>query len=158
MKNIITPTLRPKRLASRPFWALIFSIFAALIIAILASGIESNGPRSTLALATSRQPEKLTELSFNAPTNLPKSLTAGVGATFSFNITNQESAAVTYEPVVTIIENGRSRIIERAKVSLANGQTRNLLVKFTTPQANTEVQLIVSLPEQHQAIHFRARS
>ena len=149
--------VKPRR-RRRLFVATICLALAAALIVPAVLWLISPGSQSAIATATQKQPEKLTELYFNSPQYLPKNLDAGHVASFSYHVTNQESATTSYQAVVTIYENGKPRILEQDNFTLADGDDRDVLIHFSTPRANTNVEIIVALPAIGQDIHFRSQS
>jgi len=77
---------------------------------------------------------------------------------FSYHIANHESAATSYAVKVTIVENGKSRLLEQDDLTLPNGDDRDITIRFSTPKAGTNIEIIVSLSNSGQSIHFRSKS
>jgi hypothetical protein len=113
---------------------------------------------NTLALATTHQPETFTELYFNNSWSLPKTVTAGVPASFSYHVTNYEAKDNLYEAQATLVEDGASTTIARGRFLLTNGEGKDVSVTFTPTAPNQQLELIVALPAQKESIHFWSQS
>jgi uncharacterized membrane protein len=145
---------RPKR---RYLMLLAGGIALAIVIGV---GVWLSMPagKNDLTLATTRQPEKLTELYFNGVQYLPKTVDAGQVAQFSYNVTNHEATNVAYTAIITITENGKTRTLEQDEFTVKNGESHDATVRFSTPRAGTSLLITVSLPQVNQTIHFRSQS
>jgi hypothetical protein len=154
----LTTKFKHSRLPGRRVWvpALILGLVALTGWSVTAA--YTGEAKAAVTLATTHQAEKLTELSFNAVSYLPKTLEAGVPVSFSYNITNHESSDMEYAAVVTIVENGKPRLLERDIIHLRDGESQNVTVHFSTPNAGTAIEVIVRLPGQDLQIHFRGQS
>lgn len=118
----------------------------------------TNPGRNLVNQATTKQPERFTELSFEDPQHLPKTVAAGQPASFKYRIVNHEAADVTYHTRITIVENGRLRVLEQSRVLVPNGGNTTLSVSFATAKSDTSLELIVDLIDQGESLHFRSRS
>jgi hypothetical protein len=114
--------------------------------------------KPAIAQATQKQHEKLTELYFNSPQYLPKNVDPQKTATFSYHVTNQESVKTSYLAVVTLYEDGKPRVLEQDAFTLSDGDDRDILLHFSTPYAGTNLEIVGSLPQLNQEIHFRSQS
>jgi hypothetical protein len=151
------PTLLA-RLVSHRLLILTVSAIALSFIGLGTVAASRTNGHTLLELATTRQPDDLTELSFNAPAYLPKDMEAGKLLGFSYNVSNRASTARQYRAVVTIIENGRAHTLEQDTITVPPGSSKNTSVHFTETQPGTDVEFIVSLPDQNLLIHFRGKS
>jgi hypothetical protein len=153
------PQMPVNRSHKRRLIVTIICVVAALAILVPALvWLTSPSSQAAIAIATQKQPEKLTELYFNSPQYLPKQVDGGQVASFSYHVTNYESVRAAYLAVVTLYENGKPRILEQDAFTLDNGDDRDILIHFSTPHYGTNLEIVVSLPAINQEIHFRSQS
>jgi uncharacterized membrane protein len=145
---------RPKR---RYLMLLVGGIATTLAVGLTVWFLTPTG-KTDFTLATTRQPEKLTELYFNGVQYLPHAVTPQQLTSFSYNVTNHEAATVTYTAVITITENGKVRTLEHDEFIVKDGDSHDATVRFSTPNAGTSLLITVSLPQVNQTIHFRSQS
>jgi uncharacterized protein DUF1616 len=134
------------------------TVVTAVIVAIAAGTayLSANaGFRHELTLATTRQPEPLTELYFAQPANLPRSATAGQQLPVSFVIHNMESHDMTYSYKVTLrTANGDETEATHADVPVSDGQSKIVTDTITIPAFQTMLQVNVTVINKGQSIHF----
>jgi hypothetical protein len=116
------------------------------------------GVAKALALGTTREPARFTELYFSNPTALPKAVKARQAATFSYHISNDEATNVTYMVKVTETENGVAQALSQGPVTIAAGAGADIPVSFSAPAPGMSLELEVELPDQHESIYFRSHS
>jgi uncharacterized membrane protein len=137
-------------------------LVAATVVAVIAIGLITllAQPAAARALtqATTQQPEHFTELYFMNHITLPKVVTAGVPASFTYRIVNHETTTTIYHPQVQLVENGQTHTLNSDTFQLTDGALRDTTISFTASQPGSQLELIVNLPEQHQIIHFRSHS
>lgn len=110
------------------------------------------------AKLTTRQPERFTELYFSDPAKLPKQVKVNQTSDFTYRIVNHEAGITAYHAYVTLYENGVAKRIQADNPVVPAGSSRELHVRFTPTTPNAELQLEITLPAQHQTIHFRSQS
>src|SRR6266403_2752810 len=98
-----------------------------------------------LTLATTKQPERFTELYFNDHQNLPKQVTAQRPAKFSYHVTNHEARDTHYHVRVSILENGQSRLLKLDDITLANNESKDITIQFATSKPGIQLELSVEL-------------
>jgi uncharacterized membrane protein len=133
-------------------------VIVALILLFAGVAVLTPTLGHDMALATTKQPERLTELYFNNHQQLPKQLQAGKPASFSFEIVNHEAQTKTYTYRVVIIENGASREVARQSLTLTDGAATSQQISISTPQPGVRLQTVVELLDMSQRIHFWGQS
>ena len=103
-------------------------------------------------------PDRYTELYFNHNVNLPTTLTADP-ISFSFSIHNVEGSRTVYPyTIVAKPVTGTARTLSTSSVTLASNAVATISKKLTLPQTNTDVEILVLLPNQQQEIHLWLRA
>ena len=125
--------------------------------AVISVGFSQPTLSRDFALATSFQPEHFTELYFNNLLSLPPVVQKGQPQKLWFTIANHESSRTYYEYRISIIENGQVKTTTGSTL-ISSEQATRLPVTFTAAKAGEAIEIIVELPAQHQAIHFRSKS
>jgi hypothetical protein len=114
--------------------------------------------REDLILATSKQPERYTELSFDKSLVLPTTVTPGQPYSFEYHVTNNEFAQINYEAQVYVSVNGAIEPLETDHFTLTQGDSHDQIIHFLAPKAGTTMQFIVTLPGYNDTIDFRSVS
>jgi uncharacterized membrane protein len=155
-KSVETSPKGSKRRSSVLYLRLAVACIVLVIVGVLL------GQNKTIShafyLATTKQPERFTELYFNNSINLPTQITATKIYSFSFHVTNHEAETESYAAYVTILQNGHPSQLQITKFTLPDGAGQDVTVHFTTPKAGTALELIVSLPANAESIDFRSKS
>ena len=128
------------------------TLAAVIFFTVTAGGVNA------LHLATSKQPERFTELYFDNTLQLPTTVTAGRRYSFSFHITNQEYETTTYTPQVSLVEPHATIPVRTYTFALNQGNQVDQTVYFIAPYAGTQFEVKVTLPAQNQSIYFRSQS
>lgn len=133
---------------------------AAVAVLIFGALVAWSNPtfRSDIALATSKQPERYTALSFDKSLTLPTTVTPGRPYTFTYHVTNNEFAQVDYEADVTVSVNGVTEPLEIDHFTLSQGDSHDQIIHFLAPKAGTTMQFVVTLPGYNDSIYFRSAS
>ncbi len=128
---------------------------------LLAAGIlislTLNGPfihDELVALDLIPKPEKLTELYFNANTDLPHSDTNNQVVSFAFIIHNLETADYQYTYKVSVNSNGIRHIVDTGNVEVKNNQYYVKDENFKLKDSSGHDEIIVELVNKQQSIHF----
>lgn len=134
--------------------AFIVGILLAVIILI---SFTLNGPfihDELVALDLIPKPETLTELYFNANTDLPRSATSNQVVRFAFVIHNLEATDYQYTYEVSVKINGTKHIVDAENIVVKNNQyyTKNESFKLTHSSGRSEI--TVELINKQQSIHF----
>jgi hypothetical protein len=138
---------------------LVLAISAVGAIFVMLLVIMSNqSVRHAITLATTRQPEHFTELYFNNHQHLPAQLDVNVPTTFSYHVTNHEAGPVTYHAWISVVENGKVRLLSHDTFTLSDGAGNDHSVIFSEPLPHQNIQLIIDLPDQNQRIYFRSQT
>lgn len=145
------------KFATRPVSTRWLLIPAVMVLGTLAWFVFM-APPAALTTATTRQPERFTELYFSNHLTLPREVTTNQPVYVAFTIANHEAATTAYPYRVRLVENGRSRIIEADTLQLTDGARQSRTVQFAVARTGQQIEVIVELPDQHQTIHFRAKS
>jgi hypothetical protein len=136
-------------------WVITLAAFALAVAIYLGVSVNPNAIEAT-NLATTRQPEHYTELYFNNVQYLPRATKPRQLASFSYHVKNHEATEKSYTAIVTLTENGTTRILERNEFKLQSSGYENVSVRYITPLKKTNFTITVSLPELGQNIHFRS--
>lgn len=134
---------------------------ALIVIGVVVEGwllSQTSPAKENITLATTKQAEVYTELYFVNPTHLPRLVTARKSATFSYRLVNHHINDITYRAYISIVENGTTRLLGVDTTQVNAGQTKDVIVPFTTSQPGTRLQLIVDIPAERQTIHFNSQS
>jgi hypothetical protein len=114
-------------------------------------------PRAQLELATTVQPERVTELYFTDPGHLPRAVTPGGHAEVTFEIRNDEAGPQSYTYLVTLesfVDLEDSALVKIGSVNLTDGERRAVNVGFDVPIPNTRALLTVRLEGAPQTLHL----
>lgn len=114
----------------------------------------SPGLRQAMVLATTKQPERYTELFFSDPRTLAKTFSAGSPVTVAFSLRNHEGRPRSYTYSVAVdgrrVRTGRTPLVaDSAEV------TESETVRIDTTAGQAEVEVVI--PETQQRIHFWTR-
>jgi hypothetical protein len=134
------------------------SIIAAGVLVEIVLLSHTPSASHTLIAATSQQPETYTELSFVRAGKLPAELKPGTVYHATYRITNHEAGPMAYQASITLVENGRPRLLRMDSPVIAQGASQNFTVPFSAARPDTTIQIIIDLPAHHQSIHFESQS
>ncbi|HTH93053.1 MAG TPA: hypothetical protein VL576_01045 [Candidatus Paceibacterota bacterium] len=128
-------------------------VIVALAVAILVFNTQISDALNRLNFTPKLEP--YTELYFNNSENLPKSISKGQKITFSFNIHNVEGIQTTYPYTVNFVyKNGQTLSILKGTVTLADDETRTVIVSHTSTLTDEEGMVQVTLKNLNQSIDF----
>jgi hypothetical protein len=126
--------------------------FACLVTAVLAWAWFANpDARRNLVLATSRQPEHITELYFTDHTSLPKTFRPHSEQAFSFTLHNLEGRETSYTYQIHVNSQPYGPLTQ---VTLADGETRVITQYVAINDKSTRAEVEVSLVDPPQSIHY----
>ncbi len=129
----------------------------ALTAAVAAYLVFTPSGANALHLATTKQPERFTELYFNNSQKLPTQVTPGKYYTFSFHVTNQEYSTIDYTAQASFVSGTLTRPLRTLSFVLPQGGSQDETVTFQAPKTS-QFELEVSLPNQNETIYFRSAS
>lgn len=109
-------------------------------------------------LSTTEQPERLTELYFDNPNNLPATVTAGKPVTVSYHVHNLEAQQTTYQVRVSLVVNGKVQTISQRSFVLPDDASVSIPVSFSASAAHQNLELVVDLLNENESIDFRSAS
>ena len=133
-------------------------VFLMVVCASVIGVIGTHGNVSdAITLATTHQPERYTQLFFDNPAKLPSYAPTGKIQTLNFSIVNNnaEQVTYTYETTITI---GSSTTSTSHSLTLANGQSAQLVTQFTVPTPLTKAQITIHLLGTNQRITLASTS
>ena len=113
--------------------------------------------RSAFREATSRQPERLTELYFPNNQLLPLTYTPGETLQVSFVIHNLEGENMNYPFQISLTAGSSQHTLATNAISTVDGQTSLVKVPVIVSSVAPRVSLNVALPTANEAIHFWMR-
>lgn len=110
--------------------------------------------KHALVLATTHQPERLTELYFPPRQPLPHTYTPGGMITVRFVIHNLEYKSMTYPYQITLADNKTSKRVAAGSVHLSDTQDAVITKRIPMPSTSERLAVSVRLPNVHESIHF----
>ena len=132
---------------------------AVELVAIIYIFLISNASiANAITLATTHQPERVTELYFTDYQSIPKKVAAGTTNLVSFTVVNHESRPVNYHYEAWITINGQASMLTSGTVSLKDAQNAATIVRFQPTVAGETYQLAIKLTNVHQEINVRIQS
>ncbi len=133
-------------------------LVAALGVPVAAIATHLPAARRIITLATTHQPERFTELYFNAPQTLPTSVSINTKYEFSYTVANHEAAARTYRFETYYLVNGQKHVLSQGTIALSAGQSSSFALSFVATQVSQAYQVGVSLPDLSQDIVLKVAS
>ena len=109
-------------------------------------------------MATTKTPERFTELYFSTPDALPTAMSVGKTYQLPFVISNHEANTADYSYELWYIENGQKHVISQHRVSVASNSAVTEQLDFGPAVADTTYQIGVTLLGQNQSIALRVAS
>lgn len=107
-----------------------------------------------VALDLVPKPEKMTELYFNDPTNLPGSATHNQVISFAFVIHNLETADYRYVYEVSVNANSAKQIVDSGKVLVQDNQYYVENEQFNLMNSPGPQEVVIELINLQQSIDF----
>ena len=149
------------RKSGKNYYKLILSVSLLLLLVLVIVLVDPvskfnkdfPGVRKAFALATTVQPERLTELYFENSSNLPKNIIPHQKYAFAFTIHNLEGRLMTYPYVVSIQTPNLIVIHDKGQVLLKNGEAKSISENIG-PFENIKSQIVVELVNRNQNISF----
>lgn len=106
-----------------------------------------------VTLATTRQPERFTELYFENHLSLPKDIIRFKKYKFAFTIHNLEYRDTEYPYRIYLQRETEKILLNRGKVSLKQDEYKTITEEFG-PLKNIRSKIVVELTAKNQMIHF----
>lgn len=129
--------------------------WAATVLVVVSFVVFFITNRQEFTLATTRQPERLTELFFVDPTHIPTSATEGQQLTINFTVHNLEAQPMTYPYTITFTDaQGAVTPLADGSVTLPDTAAQTVAKQIIVPSGNDRGEITVQLPTKKQAIHF----
>lgn len=133
---------------------LFYLIIIMLGILLIRTATLNKDFMNSIALATSIQPEKFTELYFENHLKLPSTIKPNQTITFSFTVHNVEYQTYTYPYDVYIYENGKKIEIDKGAFTLPSNGYKTISESYTVTNPFQKARLIVELTNNKQQIFF----
>lgn len=115
----------------------------------------AQGLKNSVKLATSRQPERLTELYFTDYQSIVKEATDNKPYTISFTIVNHEVQQTVYPYRVLLVSNGATTTIHEGKLTLEDTKSKDIPFDVTFDKPDTTYQVVIKLLSVNQEINVR---
>lgn len=109
-------------------------------------------------LATTHQPEKVTELYFTNYGSITKNIQPNTSYSIPFTVVNHEASKRDYSYVVLISKYGSTQSISSGVIKLADEQSITKLVTYSVDQSETAYQIIIKLTDKNQEIKVGVES
>ncbi len=133
------------------------AVVAVLIVATLGILYSVNNTefKRQLTLATTRQPQHLTELFFEEPAKLPGSAPPGQTVPITFVIRNHELQNMQYPYQVTFTnESDEEAVLLSDTVGIGEGLSYTVTRDIVVPSGEGRGEVGVQLLNKNQSIHF----
>lgn len=129
-------------------WAIVILMIVGLVTLFITQ-------HQAFTLATTRQPERLTELFFADPTHIPTNVTQGQPLNVSFVVHNLESQTMSYPYTITFTDaQGVTTPLGDGTTTLPDSAAQNITKQVTVPVGDGRGEITVQLPTKKQSIHF----
>jgi len=126
----------------------VFSLFGLYKLAVRIPSV-----KRAIVLATTRQPERFTELYFEDHTNLPKTITRWKQYDITFTVHNVEYQEMDYTYEVYLQRDNQKIVIDTGSFRVKDNEFKQVKVNLG-PLKNLRSQIIVELINKNQPIHF----
>lgn len=143
--------------SKRLFKPVALSLVAVTLVAGMIIFFNMNGTsihNALVSLDLVPKPEKMTELYFSDPANLPGSATNNQAISFAFVIHNLETADYRYVYEVSVNANGASHIVDSGQIWVKNNQYYVKNERFNLMNSPGSQEVAVELINLHQSIDF----
>jgi uncharacterized membrane protein len=129
---------------------------AIIVIALLGAGLHAPIDRQLRAWKLLPEPERLTELYFSHPNDLPANYVPGQSQTVAFTVHNLEyrPTAYRYQIVEQSQDSSASQTLAQGSFSLAQGQYQSPSVNISTPDLGPNVKVEVELMNVNESIDY----
>jgi len=113
---------------------------------------------NAITLATTHQPERVTELYFTDYKTIEKQVTVKKQYSIPFTVVNHETRPTTYSYETAAITGTKSTPLSSGTLTLIDGQAGNVTVDFTPTTPGTTYQISIKLISVKQEINVRLKS
>jgi len=134
----------------RPFGTSVLLVCLSLLLVITTPSL-GRPIKDFFITSFTRRPERLTELFFTDPSQLPTTFVDAQSLSVRFVIRNHEGHLETYH--YRVYANTTPKAPVRT-ASIADGQYQTIGATVTMPTGSDRVQVVVELVDLHQSIHF----
>ena len=140
----------------RPYRALSIAAGGIVILAILGGIFRSQIHNQLNAWKLLPRPERLTELYFTKPNNLPSTYSPGQTQTVSFTVHNLEYRTTTYSYTILEQNNAGTTIqtLSSGSFTLDQNQYQTPQIKVQIADAGTRAKIVVQLTNVHESIDY----
>lgn len=136
-------------------WALASLAIIVVLVGVWEWGAHQQQVGQEFTLATTRQPERLTELFFADPSKIPSAVADGQSVLVSFIVHNLEAHDMTYVYKITFTDaNGAVTTLVTDSVAIKNTQSHTVSQLVILPVGTGRGEINVQLPDKNQSIHF----
>lgn len=157
----ITPTLRGFKAILKVLWRARRIIYVLVVVAvvILAFAFKTPIKNQLNSWKLLPQPEKLTELYFTHPNNLPKTYTPGRAQDVSITVHNLEGQnyLYNYKIVETSQDGRRSQVLQTGKFVINANQYSTKLLNILPINLGDHVNLSIEITNVNQSISIWAK-
>jgi uncharacterized membrane protein len=132
--------------------ALVVTVGAVIVIVLLAPAIK----RQLNAWKLLPEPERLTELYFTNPNNLPTHYTPEKSQTVSFTVHNLEYRTTTYTYIITEqnLTGGQTETLNSGTFTLSQNQYKSPAVNIIPTDLGSSVKMTVDLIGENESIDY----
>jgi hypothetical protein len=127
-------------------------ISSGLIMGLLVVAFIAN-PRlhQALILATTEQPQPVTEMSFTDANNLPSVALPNSPILFGFKLTNHMSRTTTYHYEVVEASAVGATVVKKGEVTVPNNSSATIteVLVLIRPSSDTQILIVLANPSQH---------
>lgn len=136
------------------------TILAVLLLAgvFLVAAFQRGAIAEAWTLATTKKTDTFTALSFADTGKLPTYSPPGKPQTITFQITNHEAAAQTYEYVALLSIGDKTSVLDKGAMTIPVGQTADRTLNYTLPDPDMSAHIIVQLTGRTEYISFGTKS
>jgi len=158
-KSYYMPQISPKQFTRRQRQAVGYAaILVALSILGWQAGLHRAALAQTIKLATTKQPERFTELYFVTPQTLPTAVSINKSYQLNYRVVSHQATPVTYTYQTWYILSGQKRLINQGIITLADGQSSDQVINFVARNDSQTYQVGVTIVELDQTISLRVAS
>jgi len=116
--------------------------------------VKYNSVKKVIILATTREPQTITELYFENHLSLPGKVTLFEENNFKFTIHNLENKDMEYLYEVYIDTNGEKQIISMDSVLIEDNEYKTIAVDFTITIPIPRSRVVANLINKNEQIYF----
>ena len=129
---------------------IVVGLFAVVILKL----VKYDSVKETIILATTQNPQLLTELYFENHLSLPDKIVLFKENKFQFTIHNLESREIEYHCEAYIDTDGKKNIISMDSILMKNDEYKTIYLNFTIIIPTQRSKVVVNLIDKNQQIFF----